>query len=969
MKRILSALTLLISITAYSQTGKITGKIIDAKTGETLPGATAVIEGTTKGASADFDGNFSINNVPVGKVNLVISYISYDNKILSGVEVKANEVTDVTVQLETSSSQNLQEITVTVEVIKENNAALTILQKNNASVSDGISAETIKRTPDKNTGDVLKRVSGASIQDNKFAIVRGLNERYNVAYINGAPLPSSESDRKAFSFDIFPSNMLDNLVITKTARPDLPGEFAGGIIEISTKSIPDKNFLSVSVGGGYNTITTGKEQLYYKGGKTDWIGLDDGSRGLPTGFPEFGSFSSDPHKQAQLAQETNTGDWGVYSKKFAPNMSYQVTGGYNIQRKERDFLGILASISYNNTNTFYTTKRNTFINSPSPDIPSQPERDYLDKTYSEQTLAGALLNLSCKINENNSLSWKNLYSINSEDRTIHRDGSTNVSETNPSIIRSTAFWFTSNKILSSQLNGDHYLPKAKVKINYVGSYSKVERDVPNLRRSIYTKFDNFQDPFDPNPLDTMYKAEISGSVVGPAYSGGMFWSKNLESIYSGKADISWMFKINEDLKTEIKVGGMLQRRDRRFTSRQLGYTKYGQAGQAYQFKDSLLLLSESEIFSNENMGAIAASTTPGFPGVGGFKLTDATKNSDRYTAGSSLYAGYLMLDTKYKSWFRAIYGARVESYSQQLNAKRDTGDTLSTDTTVVDLLPSINLVFSITEKQNIRLSYAKTINRPEFREIAPFAFYDFNTQFVFQGNDTVQRSIIHNYDFRYEYYPGRGQIVSASLFYKQFKNPIEQVLLTGNGNNDELAYSNAIGAKNYGFEIEYRVILGALFKADSSRFLNNLTLFTNFAYIKSEVDASNLIGAVARPLQGQSPYLVNGGISYIDNDYGFSFSAFANRVGRRIYSVGNTVEPHLWEEGRTVVDIQATKSFLKNKLDVRFNVKDILAKRQKQYFYQNNVSGKSEKMEKEIDDIIWVNTFGTTFSLQLSYKF
>ncbi len=338
--------------------------------------------------------------------------------------------------LETSSSQNLQEVTVTVEIAKENTAALVLMQKNNASVSDGISAETIKRTPDKSTGDVLKRVSGASIQDNKFAIVRGLNERYNIAYINGAPLPSSESDRKAFSFDIFPSNMLDNLVITKTARPDLPAEFAGGIIEISTKNIPDKNFISVSGGLGYNTITTGKDQKYYKGGKTDWLGIDDGSRALPGEFPGTGLFPTDIHEKAALAQRTNTGDWGVYEKKFAPNTSFQISAGYNIQRKERDFFGVLASVSYNNTNTYQTTQRNTYINSDVIGVPSQPERDYLDKTYSTQTLAGALLNLSCKINDNNTLSWKNLYSINSEDKTIRRDGSTNLSETNPSIIKS-----------------------------------------------------------------------------------------------------------------------------------------------------------------------------------------------------------------------------------------------------------------------------------------------------------------------------------------------------------------------------------------------------------------------------------------------------------------------------------------------------------------------------------------------------
>jgi hypothetical protein len=962
MTKFLSALFLFISLCSISQTGKITGKIIDAKTGETLPGATAVIEGTTKGVSTDFDGNFSINNVPAGKVNLVFSYISYDSKKFTDVEVKANDVTNINVQLEPSSSTTFSEVVIVVEMIKENNAALTMMQKNNISVSDGISAEAIKRTPDKSTSDVLKRVSGASIQDNKFAIIRGLNERYNIAYINGAPLPSSESDRKAFSFDIFPSNMLDNIIITKTARPDLPGEFAGGIIEINTKSIPDKNFISFTGGGGYNTITTGKEQVYYKGGKTDWLGIDDGTRALPSGIPEYGSFSNDIHKNAQLAQEVNTGDWRIYKKKFNPNTSFQISGGYNVKRKDRDFFGVLASITYNKSNSFFTTKRNTYDNSPSVDIPSLQVRDYLDKTYSEQTLAGALLNLSCKLNENHSISLKNLLSVNSDDRMLRRDGSTNLAESNPSIIKSHTFFFTTNRIFSSQLIGDHYLPKPKLKITWIGSYSDVKREIPNLRSIIYTRFKTFNDPNDPNPLDTVYQANMSGSVVGPAYSGGMFWSTNTEAVKSFKADVSRLLKFNEDFKTDIKIGGFVQKRNRSFKSRQLGYTTYGQAGQAYQFKDSLLYLSENDIYSQQNMGAL-------YPGAGGFKLKDATKNSDRYLASSNLIAGYLMFNSSYKDWVRLVFGARVESYNQTLNAKRDTGDTLSTDSTVVDILPSVNLIFSITQKQNIRLSYSKTINRPEFREIAPFAFYDFNTQYVFQGNDTVQRSIIHNYDLRYELFPGRGQLASASVFYKQFKNPIEQVLLTGNGNNDELAYSNALGAINYGFEIEYRVIPGALLKMDSCKFLNNLSLFTNFAYVVSKVDLSNVTGAENRPLQGQSPYVVNGGISYIDNDYGFSISAVYNRVGRRIYFVGNVREPSLWEEGRNVLDFQFTKSFFKNKLDLRFTIKDALAKKQPQYFYQNNVAGKSEKLEKGIDDMIWVNTFGTTYSFQLSFKF
>lgn len=967
-------LFLFISLTAFSQTGKITGKIIDAKTGETLPGATIILEGTTKGASADFDGNFSLNSVPVGKITLVASYISYDSKKITGVEVKENDVTNINVQLSPSSSQDLQEVTVTVELVKENNTALVLQQKNNISVSDGVSAETIKRTPDRNTSDVLKRVSGASIQDNKFAIVRGLNERYNASYLNGAALPSSESDRKAFAFDIFPSNMLDNIVITKTARPDMPAEFAGGIIEINTKSIPEKNFISVSAQGGYNTITTGKDQQYYKGSKSDWIGLDDGMRAMPKVIPEIENYPTLNASKAQLAKDVTTTDWGIYDKKFSPNYAFQLAAGYNIKLKDRDFIGVLASVTYNRTNSFFTANRNFFANAnPDPNVPSQLANVYSDKTYATQTLAGGLLNLSCKITPNHSISWKNLYSINSDDRTILREGSANVNDPNPTLQKSNALWFTSNKITSTQLNGDHFIELLKLKITWVGSYSDVKRDIPNLRRNSYSRYTTFLDPMYPNSADTTYKADISSSSVGNGYGGSMFWSTLTENIKSFKADVSRPFKVSEHLKFELKLGGLMQFRERTFIARSFGYTTYGGAPGfgAVTFVDSILYEDQNHIFANQNMGLMA-------PGYGGFKLTEGTHAQDSYKAASNLKAAYAMVDIKFKQWFRGVFGARVESYRQMLtypdklfvvNKKY-----VTKDTTVLDILPSANLIFSLNDKQNIRVSYSQTLNRPEFRELAPFGFFDFNTQFFTSGNDSLKRAKIYNYDLRYEIYPGAGQLFSVTGFYKDFVNPIEQIALT---NPNEISYTNLPKAKCYGAELEYRLVIGSFYKNDSNligKILNNLTLFANFAYIKSEVDISNQpnqagsVIAKTRPLQGQSPYIFNAGLSYIDNVNGFSLSGMVNRIGERIYVVGNSsTQPAIWENGRTVVDLQFSKSFLKNKLEVRFTIRDLLAKTQLQYFYNNRDN--DTRFDKKKDDVTSVFQYGTTYALQVSLKF
>lgn len=972
---------LFLTIISSGQTGRISGMIVDSKTGETLPGATILVEGTTRGASADFDGKFSINNVPAGKVTLVVSYISYTSKKIGGVTVNANDVTDVNVQLEPSSSQDLGEVEVVVTLNKENNTALVLQQKNNASVSDGVSAETIRRTPDRNTSDVLKRVSGASIQDNKFAIVRGLNERYNAAYLNGAPLPSTESDRKAFSFDLFPSNMLDNLVITKTARPDMPGEFAGGIIEINTKNIPEKNFVTVSAGGGYHGISTGKERLYYNGGKTDWIGLDDGTRALSDKVPSYEEFPNDVNIQGKLAQDVPTSDWGIYKKTFAPNSSFQASAGWNFKRKEKDFFGILGSLSYNNSNTFYSTERLSYL-SGSPNDEKDPlilDKEYLDKTYQTQKLIGGLLNLSCKLNENNSISLKNLYSIASDDRVIERTGTTTPLEKNPLLVKSTALWFTQNNALTSQLIGEHYIPKAKIKINWNGNYAKVKRNIPNLRRHTYTRLsfleDKNTDPSEPpfyDPNDTIWKAEIgTTNSSSNDYSGVQMWSTLDESIYNGKLDIGHNYKINKDLTLESKVGGFYQLRDRSFDFRQLTYSQYGGFGSTTTFSTPLLYLPADQIFNSQNMGVLTPSTNSS-PQIGGFKLVESTLPQSGYKAGSNLTAGYAMVDVKYHSYLRLVTGARVEKYRQTLEYYDDlyliNKKTISLDTIVTDILPSVNLIVSPTDKINIRGSYSKTINRPEFRELAPFLFYDFNTQFSLNGDPKLKRALIDNYDLRFEWYPGAGQLISVSGFYKKFENPIE---LSKAQNNTALIYKNVPSAFCQGIELEYRVNIGKFHKKDSSlfgRFLDNLTLFSNLAIIQSKIDRTNTESIYDRPMQGQSPYLFNGGLSYIDTKYNYSFSALVNRVGQRIYIVGNDQFEEVWEMPRTVVDFQVTKSFLKNRLDLRLNVKDLFANNQPLRYVQN-FDGKPLSSKSENTAPFWTQRMGVTISFQISYRF
>jgi len=964
-KIILTASLFLLTIVSQAQTGKIVGKIVDAKTGETLPGATVLIEGTTKGASSDFDGNFSLGGLQPGKYTIIASYITYDNKKFVDVVVKANDVTDFSITLDQSSSQTLGEVVVQAEMNKENTNTVLVMQKNNASVSDGISSESIKKTPDRTTSDVIKRISGATIQDNKFAIIRGMSDRYNAAFINGAPLPSSESDKKAFSFDIFPANLLDNIIILKTATPDLPGDFAGGVIQINTKSIPEKNSQSISIGGGYNPQTTFKDFKTYKGGKADFIGLDDGTRAIPGGLPTSKDFSTDKLEQIEYAKMTNY-DWSLQTKKALPNMNFQYTLA-NVGKIFKKEVGSIFALTYNNNSSTTFSNRRDF-SEQGEDYEVVKNTDYQDTISTSTILASALWNLAFKINNNHQIGLKNLYSINSEDKVVVRRGALDYG--NNKWEKSDVRWFTQNKIYSSQLNGDHLIEKAKVKIKWVAGYSNIQRELPNLRTMKYTK-SSLEQNVENDSIP--YTAVIAtGNTTSAENAGTMLFTTTNETIKSAKYDISRVIKIKKS-QHEIKIGGNHIFRDRSFESRLFGYGMYRKNSSLIANTD-LLLINENDIFAPENMGIIDG------PGKkdGGFLLAEATTPKDNYTASAMLHAGYLSIDSRIFEKFRFIYGARVESYHQKISYYLKP-DTLTTrDSTVVDILPSVNFVYSITDKINIRLSYYKTVSRPEFRELAPYAFKDYVSGFVVMGKETLVRAKIDNYDIRGEWYPGAGQIVSASGFYKRIVNATESVI-ENSGQAKSSTFANVPLVENIGLELEYRFKLSTLLKTDSSKNLDNLTIFTNFAYIKSKVDVRQINGTTAgsRPLQGQSPYIVNAGIQYLDNKKGWGASLSYNIIGRRIVIVGNDGEPDQYEAPRHVLDLQLSKT-IKEKFEIKFNIRDMLA--QRLIVYQDiNKNGKLDRNSENesqnlthtytTDNVIVNTKLSPTLSLSLSYKF
>lgn len=977
MKFGLSILTIILSFGLSAQNSKATTGgldifIQDAVTSEGVFDAQVELQNTLIKGKTDFEGKLTFNNIAAGLYTLNILSSEYAEKTIPGVSIKAGEIAKITVQLQA------EDTSINVIIYKKRNLAdltgATIIQRENNAVVEVVTSEMISRTTASKTSDVIKLSSGASIQDNKFAIIRGLNDRYNAAYLNGSPLPSSESDRKAFSFDMFPSNMLENLVISKSATADQPAEFAGGIIAINTKAIPEKNFIAFSLGTGYNSITTFKNRTSYKGGSLDWLGIDNGSRAIPAEIPAYGSFPTTIAQQGLLAQQFTT-SWDLQTQRFSPNYSLQFSSGFSKKLKETREIGFIGALTYSRSFTYNETIRRGYTNNADPNSPqaSLIDFDYLDKNNVESVLAGGLANFSYKLNDRHSFSFQNIYSINSDDKLINRTGERDPLETNPNLIRSNARWFTSNAIYSGQLSGKHASTSERLKLNWLAGFSNVQRTIPSLNRSIYTR----NKYVEPNTIDTNYIANISISSVGPGFGGGMFFSKNKENSINFKTDVSYELIAKDSIKLQIKTGLNTQVRNRDFTARQLGYTKYEVLGGDVVFDNSLLYLPEDEIFAPENMGLLA-------PGVGGFKLFDGTRFSDAYQANSLLNAGFVQLDQKHKK-LHFVYGVRAESFTQQLNALNDDNSKLEINTTKFDLLPSFNGIYALKKTKNIRLSYSQTINRPEYRELAPFAFYDFQTNFVVSGNSELQRAKIQNVDLRYEAYPGKGQIFSASLFYKYFDSPIEQY--TRPDVVGEISFNNVPSAKNFGLEIEARTLIGSLIDLDTNAFLSNVSVYGNIAIIRSQVDVSQVVGSAydSRPLQGQSPYVLNAGLQYKHPKDNWGMAVNLNRVGERIAIVGNINEPDLWENSRTFLDVQVTKSFWKQKGEFKLNIQNILA--EDQIFYQNinkdveisGVKGLANTLfigdknnpngfQSSVDDQIWRTNFGRIISFSIAVK-
>jgi outer membrane receptor protein involved in Fe transport len=886
VKKLLLLLILpaLVQLNAVAQTGgKIAGKIIDAKTSELLIGATVGIEGTTKAIAADINGQYVLSNVTPGTYTLIVKYIGYETKAISDVVVKADAVTTLDIAVAEASKSALKEVVIRSTYRQASIASLYAAQKNSVTISDGISSELIKMSPDKNTGEVLKRVSGATIQDGKFVVIRGLNDRYNAAMLDGSSLPSTEPNRKAFSFDIVPSNLIDGIVINKTASPNLPGDFAGGVVQITTKDIPTENFLTASVGLGYNTNTTFNNfQSGYRN-VSDYFAFDNGSRKLPSKFPSTTRINAGLTTEQSIAPlRSLNSNFNVYNSTAAPNQNYQIS------------LGRVSDIG-SNGNKFGTTVALTYRNSLQTNpvnVIDYYEYEYNDAKYKFSTSIGALANFAYTYGKNK-ITFKNIYNRTFDDTYLYRTGYNNTTQ-NPDN-HFTAFDLIQKSLLKSTIQGDHGFDDNS-KLTWTAAYSNIMNNQPDQRKTNY--------------------ALIGGEYVADLNSLGKqnarFFSDLNENIYNAQVDYSrpvTMFK----QKSTFRTGLLSQYRERSFLPRFIGPVLNGKNDNS----EAIRRLPLNKIFSKSVIGA------------GYYDLKEITFPTDPYDANTLTNAAYAMLDNKFGEKFRLVWGLRVEKFDLHLNDK----DAASPETVLdnIDFLPSANLTYSATDKTNLRFSYSRTIARPELREIAPTSYYDFELLATTTGNTNLKRSQIQNADLRYEYYPSPGQIISFSVFYKNFKNAIEPSYNDGLSTPDFI-FNNIQSANNFGIEFELRHTLDII-----SPSLKNTTFYTNVAVIKSKVsdNRTTVIFDGARPMVGQAPYVVNASLTQSALNNKLSLNLLYNRVGERIFRARGATFPSVYENARDVMDFQIGYKILKNKGEFKLNASDLFNQSNKLYYKED----------------------------------
>ncbi|MEM1127049.1 MAG: TonB-dependent receptor [Bacteroidota bacterium] len=948
--------TLSIPSASFAQTGTIAGTIVDAENGETIIGANVLVAGTTFGAATDIDGNFSIPSLQPGTYTINATYIGYNPITIQNVDVVAGETTRLEFAM-TSDAVAMEELVVEARALQNTEASLLRDRQKSAAVSDAISAEAISRSGAGDAAAAMTKVTGASVVGGKYVYIRGLGDRYATTTLNGSTLPSADPDRKAFQLDLFPSALLDNIVTLKTFTPDKPGDFSGGLVDVSTKTFPDAFTLQFSTSITYDELASGASNfLTYAGGNQDWLGFDDGTRALPDLLDGHDPTQQLPTQQdlrdvqrdvtnedrasrAQTLNDFANAFNGVMTptQDTAP-VNYSFSGAIGGQSAFLGMpLGYTGSLSYGRSFSFYDdgvfsrwqlvggsvddvddlTSEAYF--GPNPDLDVISRADPLEQSQfsnargTEETNWGASGTLALRPSPNNELSLTVLRTQSGISQAAQLSGFRDQNDAATFVTR--ALGYQERSLQTYQLGGEHYLNP--ITVEWKASYGRNTQEEPDLR--YFSSTSNIQQTV--AGLDTTY-----GLGGGNAPPPQRFFRDLEEDNIGLKLDVSVPFRQWNNLSAKLKVGGAFDDAGRIFRQRRFVYEE----GRSVDFRD--FEGDTDAYFSPDNFGVQDTLNVGDITAFdAGLYIIENSPPRANYDADRTVAAGYVMLELPVTSKLKLIGGARLET-TQITNESFD--DTLADSLRIgeldqTDLLPSLNAVYALNEQMNLRAAATRTLARPTFRELAPFQSFDFVGGDILEGNPLLDRTLITNLDLRWEWFIRPGELLAFSAFYKDFDQPIERVLRTV-GEGRFVSFQNVDQARVYGVELEARKRLDAF---TSNPVLSRISLGGNFSLVESVVDipaeemiiirASDPDASDTRSLEGQSPYLLNLSADYQNVESGTSIGIFYNIFGDRLLAVTEGATPDVFEKARGDLDLTISQDLPAN-LRVKLTAKNLL---------------------------------------------
>ncbi len=937
---------LLLAFTLFAQPkGTITGTVVDAETGEPLPNVNIVLEGTMWGAATDLDGHYRIDHVPVGTYNLVSMMIGYSKKRIENVQVNPKQVTRVNFTMGFEVLEG-KEVIVTAKALKNTEAILLKDRQKAQALSDAISAEAISRSGSGNAAEAMKQVTGASVVGGKYVYVRGLGDRYTSTQLNGAELPSTNPYKRAGSIDLIPSNLVDNIVTAKSFTPDKPGNFSGGTVDIKTKDFPDEFTLNLSASTSYNNQVTFNDDgpILYSGSDTDWLGSDDGFRDIPGTMqnedeviPDIGAAGSNIETALKLDRIVKSFNPDMVPVNRTPglNQSYSISAGNQVRVLGRP-LGFLASLTYSNGYSSYDDGDLNRWNLGAQ-VSETLGNDFTltDTKSSQEVLWGGLLKASYKFTPSHVISLNGLYNQNGESSARYLEGKYPYDLDPSATFRTSVLSYLERTLTSVQLSGDHHFESLLgSRISWKASVGGSKQDEPDNR--YFTSFKTKKGLYGIKP-----------NVPPSRYYRFMDENRNEFSL-----DITVPFKLGAAKQGNVKFGGLMAQKHRDYYERLFEYHQ----NPVYNYDGDI-----NTLFGPDNIGLI--DTTKKVVGDTTYKrydfgivMNEIFLPANRYEGDQDISAAYAMVDFPILDKLRFIGGARFETTDMRVvteDKKLDEGH-LKTE----DVLPSANLIYSLTPNANIRAAYGKTLARPLFREIAPYASFDFMGGDTYIGNNELERTLIDNFDLRWEWFPRPGEIYAVSAYYKDFRNPIEVVIKNV---NHEIEWKNVDEARVMGMEFEVRKRLDGI-----SPLLHHVMAGGNLSLVNSRVDITEqemkLIRATrpeaddTRPFQGQSPYIVNVNVTYDHFERGIVTSLYYNVFGERLSVVSLGGTPDVYEQPAGMLNWSFSWNFTKN-LALKLSAKNLL---------DNEMKMTQEYKGEEY--IYSAYKIGRSFSIGLKYK-